>query len=67
MIAPTGLLSDGLDSAAAILGPEKGTKLLESTPGVSGRFSELTKDGARTLETGDFARYLVKAPAAHNR
>ena len=34
VIAPTGLLSDGLDSAAAILGPEQGRRLLESVPGI---------------------------------
>jgi len=62
VIAPTGLLSDGLDSAAAILGPEKGCKLLETTPGVSGRFVELTKDGPKTFETGQFSRYSLKRP-----
>ena len=67
VIAPTGLLSDGLDSAAAILGPEKGLKLIEGTPGVSGRFIEMSKDGPKTFETRDFARFLVGAPAVHNR
>jgi FAD:protein FMN transferase len=67
VIAPTGLLSDGLDSAAAILGPEKGVKLLETAPGVSARFIEFTKDGPRTFETGDFARYRVGRPPAHTR
>jgi thiamine biosynthesis lipoprotein len=61
VIAPTGLLSDGLDSAAAILGPEKGRKLLADTPGVSARYSELTKEGLRTFETGDFSRDLVRS------
>jgi thiamine biosynthesis lipoprotein len=59
VIAPTGLLSDGLDSAAAILGPERARKLLADTPGVSARYSELTESGPRTFETGDFSRYLV--------
>ncbi|HET6325504.1 MAG TPA: FAD:protein FMN transferase [Planctomycetaceae bacterium] len=62
VIAPTGLLSDGLDSAAAILGPEKGIKLLQSAPGVSARYIEITKEGPRTFETGDFARYRVARP-----
>jgi thiamine biosynthesis lipoprotein len=62
VIAPTGLLSDGLDSAAAILGPEKGRRLLEATPGISGRFVELTKDGPKTFETGNFSRYRVRQP-----
>jgi thiamine biosynthesis lipoprotein len=67
VIAPTGLLSDGLDSAAAILGREKGIKLLETTPGVSARFIELTKDGPKKFETGDFARFLVTASAGQHR
>jgi FAD:protein FMN transferase len=62
VIAPTGLLSDGLDSAAAILGPEKGRKLLETTPGISSRFIELTNDGPKTFETGNFSRYRVRRP-----
>src|SRR3984885_12594419 len=57
VIAPTGLISDGLDSAAAILGPATGIKMLESTPGISGRYIELTKDGPKTKEFGDFSRY----------
>jgi FAD:protein FMN transferase len=60
VIAPTGLLSDGLDTAAAILGREKGVKLLETTPGVSGRFIELTKDGPKTFETGEFSRFPAR-------
>jgi thiamine biosynthesis lipoprotein len=67
VIAPTGLLSDGLDSAAAILGPEKGIKLLQSPHGVSGRFIELTKDGPKSFEVGDFSGYLVKAPGGHRQ
>jgi thiamine biosynthesis lipoprotein len=67
VIAPTGLLSDGLDSAAAILGPEKGLKLLEGVSGVSARFIEVTNEGPRTFETGDFARYRVGPPPARTR
>ena len=59
VIAPTGLLSDGLDSAAAILGPDQGVKLLENTPGISSRFLELTDTGAKTFETGRFGRFLA--------
>jgi FAD:protein FMN transferase len=66
VIAPTGLLSDGLDSTAAILGPERGRRLLESVPGVSARFTELTANGPRTFEVGQFARLLVQ-PAGTQR
>jgi thiamine biosynthesis lipoprotein len=61
VIAPTGLASDGLDSAAAILGPEKGLKLLEGTSGVSGRIVELTRSGSKTTQTAGFAKYFAPA------
>jgi FAD:protein FMN transferase len=56
VVAPTGLVSDGLDSAAAILGPEKGLKLIESTSGAEGRIVELTKSGLKTTQTQGFAK-----------
>jgi thiamine biosynthesis lipoprotein len=65
VIAPRGITSDGLDSAAAILGPEKGLKLLEGMPGVSGRIVELTPSGLKTTQTAGFAKYL--APPAATR
>jgi FAD:protein FMN transferase len=67
VIAPTGLLSDGLDSAAAILGTEKGLKLLEGVPGVTARYTELTAGGPKIFETGGFSRYLVKSTAERKR
>jgi thiamine biosynthesis lipoprotein len=36
VIGPDGLSTDGLSSAAVILGPEKGMKLIESTPCIAG-------------------------------
>jgi thiamine biosynthesis lipoprotein len=35
VIGPDGLHTDGLSSAVAILGPEKGLELVESTPGIA--------------------------------
>jgi FAD:protein FMN transferase len=64
VIAPTGLASDGLDSAAAILGPVKGLKLLESSPEVSGRIVEQTTHGLKRTETAGFASYVAPAGAA---
>jgi thiamine biosynthesis lipoprotein len=67
VIAPTGLLSDGLDSTAAILGPERGRQLLESVPGVSARYAELTANGPRSFEMGHFARYLIQPGGTETR
>jgi thiamine biosynthesis lipoprotein len=61
VIAPRGITSDGLDSTAAILGPEKGLKLLEATPGVSGRIVELTPSGLKTTQTLGFTKHLVSS------
>ena len=44
LVGPDGLSTDGLSSAAAILGPEKGLKLIEDTPG-SAAFIVRTEDG----------------------
>jgi FAD:protein FMN transferase len=58
VVAATGLMSDGLDSAAAILGPEKGLKLL-SESGVEGRIEELASSGIKTHQTAGFAKLLA--------
>jgi thiamine biosynthesis lipoprotein len=60
VIAPTGLASDGLDSAAAILGPAKGMKLIAAAPGASGLFIERTEHGPKTFETAGFSRYRAR-------
>ena len=49
VIAPTGLQSDGLYTTAAILGPEKGLKFLQSH-GVEGRIVELTSPARRQFK-----------------
>ena len=36
VVGPDGLSTDGLSSAALILGPEKGMKLIEATPNIAG-------------------------------
>lgn len=64
VIAPTGLMSDGLDSAAAILGPDKGLKLLQSTPGAEGRIVELTTSGTKSFPTAGFQKYLAPKTSA---
>jgi thiamine biosynthesis lipoprotein len=67
VIAPTGLLSDGFDSTAAILGPERGRRLLESVSGVSARYAELTPEGPKTFDVGQFSQYLVRPARTEKR
>jgi thiamine biosynthesis lipoprotein len=45
VVAPNGTTSDSLTKVVAVLGAEKGMKLLESQPGVSARMVRLTDDG----------------------
>jgi thiamine biosynthesis lipoprotein len=35
VVAPTGMLADGLASAVSVLGPQKGVKLIEESPGTA--------------------------------
>ncbi|NLN19220.1 MAG: FAD:protein FMN transferase [Firmicutes bacterium] len=50
VVAPTGVLSDALSTAAFVLGPEKGRALLESIPGVEGVFVD--QDMQMTVTSG---------------
>jgi thiamine biosynthesis lipoprotein len=60
VIAPDGATADGLDTAACVLGPEKGLALIESTPGAAGLFVRLRPDGTQEVrESGGWARYAA--------
>jgi thiamine biosynthesis lipoprotein len=60
VIAPEGITADGLDTAACILGPEAGLKLIESTPGAAGLFVRITPEGQETRESKGWAGYLSR-------
>ena len=57
VIAPQGITADGLDTAACILGPEKGLALIESTPGAAGLFVRLTPEGREVRESKGWAAF----------
>ena len=57
VIAPEGITADGLDTAACVLGPEKGLALIESTPGAAGLFVRLTPEGQEVRESKGWAAY----------
>jgi thiamine biosynthesis lipoprotein len=57
VIAKNGLTADALDTTACVLGPERGLKLIEDTPGAAG----FLVFGDRTLTTRNFAQ--LEAPA----
>ena len=60
MIAPEGITADGLDTAACILGPEKGLALIESTPGAAGLFVRITPEGQEIRESKGWASYVSR-------
>ncbi len=49
--APHGVIADSHTKIIAVLGPERGFKILEKEEGVSGRFVRLTDDGKEEVET----------------
>jgi FAD:protein FMN transferase len=61
VIAPEGITADGLDTAACILGPDKGLKLIESTPGAAGLFVRITPQGQEVGESRGWAKYMIQS------
>ena len=51
VVGPTGLCTDGLSSAVAVLGPEKGLKLIENTPGMAAFIVRMEDGVERTYES----------------
>jgi thiamine biosynthesis lipoprotein len=60
VVGPDGLSTDGLSSAAAILGPEKGLKLIENSPGAAGFIVRIV-DGHEEIHASSRWRELSKA------
>ncbi len=57
VIAPDGATADGLDTAACVLGPDRGLALIESTPGAAGLFVRLTPQGQEVRQTRGWGRH----------
>jgi thiamine biosynthesis lipoprotein len=54
VIAPDGGAADALETSVYLLGPERGLKLIEETPGTAALYRRLTPDGVRTFESSRF-------------
>ena len=63
VIAPDGLEADGLDTAACVLGVERGLALIESHPDAAALILERTRTGTRVRQSSAF----VKLAAARRR
>jgi hypothetical protein len=57
VIAPTGLLSDSLDTPICILGPDRGLKMAASQPGVEAWTQWIENRRRRHAETPGFAAH----------
>lgn len=58
VVAADGLLADGLDTAALVVGPENGVRLIRETPGAAGLFVTRTDAGVVATETPEFRKWL---------
>ena len=61
VVAPDGATADALDTTARILGPERGLKLIDETPGAAGIFLRAGGDGEHAFESRRF-KDLPAAP-----
>jgi FAD:protein FMN transferase len=60
VIAPDGISADALDTAACVLGPERGLKLIEEHPGCAAIFVWETEGRVETKMSSRFAPYIIK-------
>jgi thiamine biosynthesis lipoprotein len=51
VVAPAGIIADGITTAACVMGPDAGMKFLEETPGIAALFAVATKDGQKVYES----------------
>jgi thiamine biosynthesis lipoprotein len=56
VVAPDGATADALETTAYLLGPGRGLKLVDETPGAAALFQRLTPEGVKTFESSRFRR-----------
>jgi FAD:protein FMN transferase len=62
VIAPTCTIADATATAVSVLGPEKGLKLVEETPGVEAHVVRKPAERIELLETRGFKRHYEAEP-----
>jgi thiamine biosynthesis lipoprotein len=65
VVAPDGATADALETTVYILGPERGLKLVDQTPGAAGVFVRKVGDGIKTFESARF-KEIPRAGRAQN-
>jgi thiamine biosynthesis lipoprotein len=58
VVAPDGGTADALETTVYILGPERGLKLVEDTPGAAAIYVRSTPEGIKTFESSRFKSVL---------
>ena len=54
VVAPDGATADALETTAYLLGPDRGLKLVDDTPGAAAIFRRLTPEGIKTFKSSRF-------------
>lgn len=54
VVAPDGATADALETAVYLLGPSRGFKLVDETPGAAALFQRVTPEGVETFESSRF-------------
>jgi thiamine biosynthesis lipoprotein len=60
VVAPHGLEADGLDTAASVLGAERGLALIESHPNAAALIIEHTSTGTRVRQSSGFVKLIAR-------
>ncbi|MGA2867142.1 MAG: FAD:protein FMN transferase [Verrucomicrobiota bacterium] len=60
VIAPQGITADSLTKVVSVLGPQKGLKLVEATPGAAARVMRNPDEKLETYESSRFKRYYER-------
>ena len=61
VVAPDGGMADALETTVYILGPERGLKLVDETPGAAAIYVRSTPDGIKTFESSRFKKVPKRA------
>jgi thiamine biosynthesis lipoprotein len=65
VVAPDGATADALETTVYLLGPERGLKLVDETPGAAAIFRRATREGIQTFESSRFKGVpKVRSPQA---
>jgi FAD:protein FMN transferase len=62
VVARDGATADALETTVYVMGPERGLKLVEETPGASAIFVRSTAEGIKTFESSRFKHVPVYRP-----